>query len=107
MANYSFPPTSRYYGLPIAVLVLPDGRRLPYLRRRLVPRPGRFAAIAQYSVQEGDRPDSVAASQIGDPLAFWRLADANAALQPEDMTAQPGRSLRITLPEGFPGPPDA
>lgn len=106
MANYSFPPASRYYGVPIAVQSLPDGRERPYLRRRLVPAPERFAAIAQYTVQEGDRPDSVAASQLGDPLAFWRLADANAALQPEDMTAHPGRSLRITLPEGFPGPAD-
>ena len=107
MANYSFPPTSRYYAVPTAVLVTPDGRQRRYLLRRLVPAPGRFAAVTAYTVQEGDRPDSVAAAQLGDALAFWRLADANAALQPEAMTAVPGRSLRITLPEGFPGLPDA
>ncbi len=107
MANYSFPPTSRYYGTETAVLTTADGRQLRYLRRRPVPAPERFATLTTYTVQDGDRPDTVAAAQLGDPLAFWRIADANAALQPETMTATPGRTLRITLPEGFPAMPDA
>lgn len=107
MTTYNFPATSRYFGVGTAVLTGADGRELRYLRRRLVPAPERFATIAAYTVLDGDRPDTVAASQLGDPLAFWRIADANAALQPEAMTAAPGAVLRITLPEGFPAMPDA
>jgi hypothetical protein len=42
-----------------------------------------------------------------DAEQFWRIADANAALHPNELTAQPGRRLRITLPEGIPGPSNA
>lgn len=106
MALYSYPPTSRYFGVPTTVMTvtLPTGdtRQIAYLRRRLIPPPGQFATLSLYTVQQGDRPDTVAASQLGDPLAFWRVADANAALQPEAMTATPGATLRITLPAGIP-----
>ena len=44
---------------------------------------------------------------MGDPEAFWRIADANSALRPQDLTRTPGRRLRITLPEGIPGVPGA
>jgi hypothetical protein len=40
---------------------------------------------------------------MGDPLQFWRVADANNAMQPEELTAEIGRKLRITQPEGIPG----
>jgi hypothetical protein len=42
----------------------------------------------------------VAAQYLGDPLAFWRLCDANGALQPEDLTANPGSTISIPLPAG-------
>ena len=29
--------------------------------------------------------------------------DANAAFDPDSLTATPGRSLRVTLPQGIPG----
>jgi hypothetical protein len=102
MALYLYPPTSRYYGIDTALLTAADGRQVAYLRRRLVPPPEQFATLSLYVVQEGDRPDTVSASQLGDPLAFWRIADANAAIQPEAMTATPGSTLRITLPAGIP-----
>jgi hypothetical protein len=74
-----------------------------YLRRRFLPPPDRFALIREHTVQEGDRLDNVTAQYLGDPLQFWRIADANNAMQPEALTAVPGRKVRITQPEGIPG----
>jgi hypothetical protein len=54
-------------------------------------------------VREGDRPDIVANDYLGDPEQYWRIADANSAMNPPDLTAEPGATLRITMPEGIPG----
>lgn len=103
---FDLPPTSRYHGIPTATLAGPDGETaVVYLRRRLLPPAERFALLRERVVAEGDRPDHVAAAELGDPGAFWRIADANAAMRPEDLTSTPGRRLRITLPEGIPGVP--
>jgi hypothetical protein len=49
--------------------------------------------------------DTIAASELGDPEAYWRICDANDAMRPDDL-ATVGRALRITLPEGIPGTPN-
>jgi hypothetical protein len=105
--HYNFPPTSRYHGIETTTLALPDGRQAAYLRRRLLPQPERFADLQQHAVREADRLDNIAATYLGDPEAFWRIADANRAMQPEDLTRTVGRVLRITLPEGIPGTSNA
>lgn len=97
----SFPPTSRYHGLEVARLETDDGE-VAYLRRRFVPQPESFAEIGVHRVEEGERPDHVAARHLGDAEQFWRLADAHRDLQPETLTEEVGRELRITLPEGIP-----
>lgn len=102
-APSAYPRTSRYHGVATAVHVTPDGRRVPYLRRRLLPRPTEFATIAEHVVNEGDRPDLVADNYLGDAEQWWRVADANAVLDPRELTATPGRRIRITLPQGVPG----
>lgn len=107
MAIYNFPPTSRYYGIETTVVTLADGRQVRCLRRRLAPQPERFATLSMATVKDGDRPDTLAATHLGDPQAYWRIADANAVQRPEELTATPGRSVRITLPEGYPAMPDA
>lgn len=99
-----FPPTSRYHGLPVKEHLLPDGRVVPYVARRFVPPPERFALLTLHAVMDGDRIDNLAARYLGDPTQYWRIADANAATRPEALTAQPGLALRITLPEGVPAP---
>ncbi len=101
-----FDPTSRYYGLPTAELETRDGRTVRYVLRRFIPPPHRFELLREHTVVEGDRLDNVAAEHLGDPEQFWRLADANGAMQPDDLTREVGRRLRITLPEGIPGAPD-
>jgi len=99
-----YPANSRYAGVPIATLTARNGRTIPYLRRRFVPAPERFAAMREYMVAQGDRLDTIAASQLGDPELFWRLCDANRALDPSELLSRIGRRLRITLPEGMVGP---
>lgn len=103
----TFPPTSRYYGIEQKKLELPDGTELGYLGRRLVPAPERFADLGEHVVQQRERLDHIAFEHMQDPEQFWRICDANAALHPEELTAEPGRRLLITLPEGVPGPSNA
>lgn len=98
-----FPATSRYYGVQTARVVSADEKTVVYLRRRFVPPPERFELIHEHTVTQGDRLDNIAATYLGDPEQFWRLADANAAMKPEDLTQEAGRKLRITQPEGIPG----
>jgi nucleoid-associated protein YgaU len=100
-----FTPTSRYAGIETAEVEIEPGRSVRYLRRRLLPPPERFAVLEEHVVVDGDRLDLIAAAHLGDPEQFWRIADANGAMRPEDLTAEPGRRLRITLPEGVDGVP--
>lgn len=105
MANYNFPPTSRYYDTPTKTLTGTDGENLVYLSRRFVPQGSAFALLSTHTVVAGERLDIVAASELGDPLAFWRICDANDAMRPDELTEQLGRRLRITLPLGIPATP--
>lgn len=103
MTDDPFPPTSRYYGLGTDTLATADGRTVTFVRRRFVPPPAAFQAIASHAVVEGERPDQIAATHFGDPTLSWRLCDANGATDPAELTATPGRRLRVTLPAGIPG----
>jgi hypothetical protein len=105
-----FPVTSRYSGIDTAKLETPTGKTIVYLRRRFLPSPERFALLQEHTVTEGDRLDNITAHYLGDPEQFWRVADANNAMNPTDLVQQPeniNRKLRITLPEGIPGIPNA
>jgi len=103
----NFPITSRYYGLDAARLERPGRPTVVYLRRRFVPAPELFAPLFEHAVSAGERLDHVAARHLGDPEQFWRIADANGALRPEELTEEIGRRLRITLPLGIPATPNA
>jgi len=99
----SYPRTSRYHGIETAVYTTPDGRGFVYLKRRLLPDPGSFTTISQHVVVQGDRPDLLAFRYLGDAEQWWRIADANPVLDPRELTATPGRRVRITLPQEVPG----
>lgn len=101
-----FPPTSRYYNIGTATLEKPGGRTASYLRRRFVPSPERFSLLKEHLVVQGDRLDNITARYLGDPEQFWRVCDANGAQRPEELEVI-GRRLRLTLPEGIPGVPNA
>ena len=105
MTTYTIPPTSRYYGLPVLALNAGSDHPVPYLSRRFVPDSSQFSPLHTHPVAQGERMDLIAAKELGDPLAFWRICDANDALRPQDLTDPPGRVLAITLPLGVPGSP--
>jgi hypothetical protein len=102
-----FPPNSRYAGVDTGTFTTVDKKTIVYVRRRFVPSPERFALLQEYTVVQGDRLDNLAAKFVGDPERFWQICDANAVIQPEELTEIVGRTLRITLPEGIPGTPNA
>ncbi len=90
-----FPPTSRYYGITAATFTEPDGRIEIYLRRRFLPPLESFAALQQHTVSQNERLDHIAFRYLGDAEQFWRIADANTAMKPEDLTRKPGRRIQI------------
>jgi hypothetical protein len=98
-----FTITSRYYTVETAELVQPGGKTVVYLRRRPVPQPDEFVTIQEHRVVQDDRLDNITAAYLGDPEQFWRLCDANNALEPEELTEVVGSAIRITLPQGMPG----
>ncbi len=99
----SYGPESRYYGLPVLSLTAPGGSQISYVSRRFIPPPEAFAVLQRYRVQQGDRIDVIAGSTLGNPLSYWQICDANLAIQPADVTAQPGAFIVIPLPAGVPG----
>ncbi len=103
LPNSLFASTSRYYGLAVENLVLPDGSMIAYVSRRFVPPPERFQTLQLHVVAQGERLDNIATSYLGDPTLFWRICHANRAMRPEALTDKPGRTLRITLPAGITG----
>ncbi len=107
MNNYQFSPTSRYYNIDTLTLTDDSGAKTAYLQRRFVPPPEDFALLQLHTVLQGERLDNVTARYLDDPEQFWRLCDANRAMRPDQLTEQPGTTLRITLPEGVPGTPHA
>jgi hypothetical protein len=92
---------SRYYGIGTTTYTRSDGAIVRYLNRRVIPQPDQYATLRQYVVKEADRIDTVASTQIGDPLLYWILCDANGASDPDALTTDAGRVLSITLPAGI------
>jgi hypothetical protein len=103
MSLVVFPPNSRYATVPTAVYVGPDGKVIAYLTRRFLPDPSVFFVAGRHTVTQGERLDNIAAASFGDPELAWRLADANRAMRPEELTQTIGRVLNITLPAGIVG----
>lgn len=102
-----FSLTSRYALIEITTIETSDGETVRYLKRRFVPPSERFSLLQEHTVTQGDRLDNVTARYLGDPEQFWRICDANNTMHPDELTKDVGRSIRITLPEGIPGAPNA
>ena len=94
-----FEPTSRYAKLETATLDRPDGRTVAYVRRRFLPRGSSLPLLVEVTVNQGDRLDLITANTLGDPEQFWRICDANDAMHPGELTAVPGRRLRVAVPQ--------
>lgn len=98
-----FGANSRYAATATSTLTDDTGTHA-YLLRRFVPQPAALSVLRYHTVvsSESARLDNIAAVELGDPELFWRLCDANSALDPAELTADVGRRLRITLPFGIP-----
>lgn len=99
---FLFPANSRYHGVEVATMEVGD-RTIAYLRRRFAPQPEKLIVFKEHEVKQNERIDSIAAQELGDGEQYWRVADANRAIDPEELTTEVGRILRITLPEGTGG----
>lgn len=93
-----FDPGSRYYGLPTATWVRSDGTEISYVRRRILPQAGQLATLVEVTLTDGDRLDLIAARTVGASEHFWRICDAENAMNPVDLEAEPGRRLRVPIP---------
>jgi hypothetical protein len=94
-----FDPTSRYAQLETAELADTDGRRIAYVRRRFLPQGRLMQLLAEVTVEPGDRLDLITSRVLGDPEHFWRVCDANDAMDPFELTDEVGRALRVPVPE--------
>jgi nucleoid-associated protein YgaU len=92
-----FFPGSRYRDVATDSIVNAEGRVVRFLKTRFIPpTPARAAVV----VNGGERLDHIAQRVYQDPEVFWRICDANDALWPPDLVAEPGQLLRVPPAEG-------
>jgi hypothetical protein len=94
-----FDPTSRYASIETVTATLPDGRVVAYKRRRFLPQGRAQLLLTEAPVGAADRLDLIAARTLGVPEAFWRICDANDAMNPNALESPTGRRLRVPVPE--------
>jgi hypothetical protein len=85
----AFIPSSRYAGVATT-----EVGGLTALKRRALPE----TAGDLHVVGPGERLDTIAEEQLEDATLFWRIADANSELYAPDLTAVPGRTIRVPRP---------
>ncbi|MBI4939651.1 MAG: LysM domain-containing protein [Actinobacteria bacterium] len=96
---------SRYDGAPVATVQVADGagtlRDVAYLLARTPRDPGAVIPMAWHRVGGDDRVDLVADRYLGDPQAWWRICDANSALDPDALIGpdNEGAVVVIGVPE--------
>lgn len=88
---------SRYEAVANAELTTATGRVIRYKRVRFIPE---ARGVVTRTVQQGDRLDVISYQIYRDPEQFWRICDANRALQPDELTEEVGRRLSVPLPLG-------
>jgi len=94
-----FEPSSRYYVRQTATYTTADGREVTYVRRRFLPQGDSLPLLVEVTVTDGDRLDLITARTLGDPEQFWRVCDANNAMNPVDVTAASGAILKVPIPQ--------
>ncbi len=79
-----------------------DDVGVAYLLPRAVPMTPP-TLLARHRVEPGDRLDLLAAHYIGDPDAAWRIADANTALDPDELVGPDAVDRSLLVPAPQPG----
>lgn len=75
-----------------------DGSEIFIKKKRMIPE---TKGQLIHTVQEGERTDLLAQRYYNDPLVFWKLADGNSEMNPEDLLDEAG--ARIIVPPNDPG----
>lgn len=94
-----FEKNSRYYILETATFTTTDGKSILYKRRRFLPDSADLPLLTETKVEQSDRLDLVTNRTIGDSEQFWRICDANDAMNPFELIAEPGKWLKAPLPQ--------
>jgi hypothetical protein len=93
---------SRYDGVLQATAVVSDGeggsREVAYLLTRSPGDPAAMNPAGWHRVVRDDRLDLVADRYLGDVGAFWRICDANRALDPDDLVAPSAEGSVLVIP---------
>lgn len=87
---------SRYASVEDAETQDTRGRMIRYKQIRFIPE---TTAVRVHTVTGGERLDQIAHRYFRDAQRFWRIADTNLVLWPEDLTAESGKSILIPPPE--------
>ncbi len=90
--------TSRYAKLEITTYTSTSGRVHAYVRRRFLPSASSLPLLAEPPLLPRERLDLFTFRILGDPLQFWRIADANNAINPFDLE-EDGDTLRVPVPQ--------
>jgi hypothetical protein len=94
-----FEHTSRYYSTATAEFTTADGRKIAYVRRRFLPQGDRLPVLREFIATRDDRLDLITAKTLGDPEKFWKVCDANNAMKPTNLLADPVQTIRIPTPQ--------
>ncbi len=93
-----FERNSRYRDLPVKAHTEPDGTQRRYVSRRHLPDLAALRTLLTVRATDSERLDLIAYRTLGDPTAFWRVADANAAMDPDELLRPAGRVLLVPSP---------
>jgi hypothetical protein len=96
-----FLKTSRYANTPQRQLTLPDGTQINAVQLRTIPvTPGDLTPVTS-----NDRLDVIAHRMYSDATRYWHIADANSALDANDLLVEwlpdneNAQQLSIVIPE--------
>lgn len=84
-----FLENSRYYKLPTVETTTGDGRAVVALKLRPLPAP----PAEPHIVKDNDQLDVLAHHHHADGTKFWHIADANTALQANQLVAETGATI--------------
>ncbi len=86
-----FDPKSRYARLPTYTVQDHRGRQVSVAP---APPPPGDGLLGIHVLRQGERLDHLAAKYLGDPAGYWRIAERNDVMAPEELT----ESREIEIP---------
>jgi hypothetical protein len=96
------PGPSRYAAAVVGTVRVDDGsgtvREVAYLLPRVPGDPAATVTMAWHRVVPDDRLDLLATRYLGDPTVAWRIADANLALDPDDLVTPDAEGRILVIP---------